>query len=116
MGDAYTRAKAACDIPEDVGLHEGPWFHSLTEAGEATYINSVFIRGIDPTDVWDLTKAEIVGRQRVMWALAAMKKYTPGCENIKLRTFGSSLGVRESRKIIGRYNITEHDIKNEARF
>ncbi|MCP4627194.1 MAG: FAD-dependent oxidoreductase [bacterium] len=116
VGDAYSRAKAAGDIPEDVGLHEGPWFHSLTEAGEATYINSVFIRGIDPTDVWDLTKAEIVGRQRVMWALTAMKKYTPGCENIKLRTFGSSLGVRESRKIIGRYNITEHDVKNEARF
>jgi len=51
-----------------------------------------------------------------MWALAAMKKYTPGCENVKLRTFGSSLGVRESRKIIGEYNITEHDVKHEARF
>ncbi|MBT8368801.1 MAG: FAD-dependent oxidoreductase [Deltaproteobacteria bacterium] len=99
-----------------MGLHEGPWFHSLTEAGEATYINSVFIRGMDPTDVRDLTKAEITGRQRVMWTLAAMKKYTPGCENIKLSTFGSSLGVRESRKIIGEYNITEHDEKNEARF
>ncbi len=51
-----------------------------------------------------------------MWAIAAMKKYTPGFENAKLRTFGSSLGIRESRKIIGDYNITEHDIKNEARF
>ena len=116
VGDAFTRAKAAGDIPENVGPHEGPWFHSLTEAGEATYINSVFIRGIDPTDIEDLTRAEITGRQRAMWALAAMKKYTPGCENIKLRTFGSSLGVRESRKIIGEYNITEHDVKNQARF
>jgi hypothetical protein len=116
IGDAFTLAKKAGDIPDDVPLHEGPWFHSLTEAGEATYINSIFIRGIDPTDIRDLTQAEIVGRQRVMWAMAAMKKYTPGCENIKLRTFGSSLGVRESRKIIGRYNITEHDIKNQARF
>ena len=51
-----------------------------------------------------------------MWALTAMKKYTPGCENVKLRTFGSSLGVRESRKIIGEYNITEQDVKNEACF
>ena len=51
-----------------------------------------------------------------MWVIAAMKKYTPGCENVKLRTFGSSLGVRESRKIIGEYNITEHDVRNEARF
>lgn len=116
VGDAFTVAKQVGDIPADVPLHEGPWFHSLTEAGEATYINSIFIRGIDPTDIRDLTKAEIVGRQLVMWALAAMKKYTPGCENVKLRTFGSSLGVRESRKIIGEYNITEQDVKNEARF
>jgi len=116
IGDAFTKAREAGDIPEDAPLRGGPWFHSLTEVGEATYINSTFIRGIDPTDVWDLTRAEIEGRQSAMWAIAAMKKYTPGCEKIKLRTFGSSLGVRESRKIIGEYNITEHDVKNEARF
>ena len=116
VGDAFAKAKKAGEIPEDVPMRDGPWFHSLTEAGEATYINSIFMQGIDATDVWDLTKAEIEGRQRVMWALAAMKKYTPGCENVKLRTFGSSLGVRESRKIIGEYIITEFDVKNEARF
>lgn len=94
----------------------GPWWHSLTKAGEATYINSVHMRGRDPTDVWDLTRSEIEGRQRAMWAIAAMKKYTPGFENAKLRSFGSSLGIRESRKIIGTYNISEQDIKNQARF
>jgi hypothetical protein len=71
---------------------------------------------IDPTDVWDLTKAEIEGRQRVMWAVDALKKYTPGFEKARLRTMGASLGTRESRKIIGEYNITEHDVLNEARF
>ncbi len=81
-----------------------------------SYAGPIYLRGKDPTDVWDLTKAEMEGRQRVMWAIAAMKKYTPGFENAKLRTFGSSLGIRESRKIIGEYNITEHDIKSEARF
>jgi hypothetical protein len=116
FGDAFTKAKEAGDIPQDAPLKGGPWFHSLTEAGEATYINSIFMTGKDPTDVWDLTEAEIRGRQAVVWALAAMRKYTPGCEKVKLRTFGSSLGVRESRKIIGAYNITEHDVKNEARF
>jgi hypothetical protein len=29
---------------------------------------------------------------------------------------GSITGTRESRKIIGEYNITEHDVLNEARF
>ena len=64
----------------------------------------------------DLTRAEIEGRQQAIWALAALKKYTPGSINAKLRTFGSSVGVRESRKIVGEYNITGQDVKNEARF
>ncbi|MCP4752636.1 MAG: FAD-dependent oxidoreductase [Proteobacteria bacterium] len=114
-GDAFTRAAKAGEIPEGV-LKGGPWWHSLTEAGEATYINSVHMRGKDPTDIWDLTHSEMEGRQRVMWAIAAMNKYTPGFEKAKLRSFGSSLGTRESRKIIGEYTITEQDIKNETRF
>ena len=56
------------------------------------------------------------GRQRALWALAALKKYTPGFERARLRTFASSVGTRESRKIVGAYNITEHDVKNQARF
>ncbi|MHA1526831.1 MAG: FAD-dependent oxidoreductase, partial [Promethearchaeota archaeon] len=33
-----------------------------------------------------------------------------------LKTIGASLGTRESRKIIGEYNLTEFDVKNQARF
>lgn len=112
--EPFNKAKAAGEIPENTWI-KGTW-SSLTEAGEATYLNLVVVSGIDPTDVWDLTKAEIECRQLVMWALNAMKKYTPGFEKAKLRTFCSSLGVRESRKIIGDYNLTEYDVKNEARF
>jgi len=79
-------------------------------------MNAVHMPGIDSTDVMDLTKAEIEGRQQVMWALAALKKYTPGFEKARLRTMGASLGTRESRKILGAYDITEHDVLNQARF
>jgi hypothetical protein len=72
--------------------------------------------GVDPTNVWDLTQAEISGRQQAIWAIEALKKYTPGFENARLRTFAASLGTRESRKIVGQYNLTEHDVRNEARF
>jgi hypothetical protein len=51
-----------------------------------------------------------------MWAISALKKYTPGFENAKLRTFGASIGIRESRKIIGKSDITGHDVRNQARF
>lgn len=112
--EPFNKAKDAGEIPPDAWI-KGTW-SSLTDAGEATYLNLVVLHGIDPTSVQDLTRAEMQGRQQVIWALDALKKYTPGFEKAKLRTFCSSLGTRESRKILGEYNITEHDVRNEARF
>jgi len=114
LDEPIKKAKQDGLIPRNISV-ETIW-HSLTENGDATHINAVRIRGIDPTNVWDLTKGEIQGRKQAMLVLQALKKYTPGFENAVLRTFGSSLGVRASRKIIGEYNITEHDVRNQARF
>jgi hypothetical protein len=112
--EPFKKAKEAGEIPEYARIES--YWGNFTDAGEITTLNAIHMSGYDPTDVWDLTKAEIEGRQQVMWAVAALKKYTPGFEKARLRTFGASLGVRESRKIIGRYNLTEHDVLNEARF
>ena len=114
LDEPFKKAKEEGLIPKGIRV-EALW-HSFTETGEATHINAVRIQGIDPTNVQDLTRGEIEGRQQAMWILAALKKYTPGFENATLRTFGSSLGTRTSRKIIGEYNITEHEVRNEARF
>jgi len=109
----FQRAREAGEIPKDVKI-AGTWSR-ISEQGDATYLNVVYMRGYDSTDVRDLTHAEMEGRRQAMWAFNALKKYTPGFENAVLRTFGSSLGVRESRKIVGRYNLTENDVRNQGR-
>jgi hypothetical protein len=38
----------------------------------------------------------------------------PGFEHAKLRNFSMTLGTRDSRKILGRYNLTAEDVKNQA--
>jgi len=91
-------------------------FNKAREAGEITSFNGIHMKNIDPTDVWDLTKAEMEGRKRVIWAVNALKKYTPGFKKASLRSIGASLGTRESRKILGEYMITESDVRNQARF
>jgi hypothetical protein len=45
-----------------------------------------------------------------------LRLYQPGFEKAKLRTIGSSVGTRESRKIEGRYYLTEYDVRNQAQF
>jgi len=112
--EPFMKAREAGDVPDDVILL-GYW-GGLTEAGEAKNINVAHLIGIDSTDVRDLTRAEMEGRRNSIYALEAMRKHTPGFEKATLRTFNSSVGIRESRKIIGEYCITEHDVKNQARF
>ena len=74
------------------------------------------MEGVDCTDVNDLTRAEMEGRRQGMFALQALKAVVPGFEDAKLRNFGMTIGTRDSRKIIGRYNLTSEDVRTEAKF
>jgi len=93
----------------------GSW-SALSQAGEATNLNLVHQSGIDVTDVQDLTRAEMEGREQSLHALQALKACVPGFENAKLRNFGMTLGTRDSRKIVGKYNLTGHDVRSQACF
>jgi hypothetical protein len=93
----------------------GTW-SSLTSHGEATNLNLAHMKNIDPTNVRDLTRAEIVGRKTVGVALKGLQDNLPGFENAKLRNLGMTLGVRDSRKIIAQYNLTADDVCNQGRF
>jgi len=114
LTEPFNKAREAGEIPEDVTIES--YWTNYTDAGEITSFNGIHMKNIDPTDVWDLTKAEMEGRKRVIWAVNALKKYTPGFKKASLRSIGASLGTRESRKILGEYMITESDVRNQARF
>ncbi len=102
-------------IPPGLKSIGGTW-STITDAGEATYLNMIHLTGYDGTDVWDLTRAEIEGRAQSMLAITALNRFAPGFEKARLRTFGMTVGIRDTRKIEGRYNLTEHDVRNQARF
>lgn len=115
LDEEFEKARQDHIIPEETKTIGGSW-SSLTEAGEATNLNLVHMHGYDGTNVDDLTEASMQGREQAMHALKALKHVVPGFENSKLRTFGMTLGIRDTRKIIGRYNLTEQDVRGEARF
>jgi hypothetical protein len=111
----FNLARDAGIIPENIKSIGGTW-GSITDSGEATNLNMVYMTGYDCTDVWDLTTAEIEGRRQAILAIEALRAYLPGFENAKLRNFGMTLGTRDSRKIIGDYQFSEHDVRNQACF
>ena len=110
----FEKAKQTNDIPRQCILN-GTW-SSISDAGEATNLNVISIHSIDGTDVKDLTKAEIQGRGEAMHAIRALRKTTPGFENSKLRTFGMTIGIRDTRKIVAQYNMTSMDVLEQGRF
>ncbi|MFZ5809654.1 MAG: FAD-dependent oxidoreductase [Chloroflexota bacterium] len=111
----FDQARAEGVIPKDLTSIGGTW-STISEYGEATYLNMIHMTNYDGTDVWDLTKAEMEGRYQALQAIKAMNRFVPGFEKARLRNFGMTLGVRDTRKIIGRYNLTEQDVTNQARF
>ena len=111
----FVQARKDGIIPESVQTLGGTW-SSISDSGDATGLNMVFMPQIDATDVQDLTKAEMEGRRQIVMAIDAMRRYLPGWENARLRNFGMTLGVRDSRKIVGRYSMRGEDVLGEARF
>ena len=93
----------------------GTW-STMSSENEVLQLNLVFMRNLDCTDVFDLTTAEIKGREYCINALKILNNRVPGFENARLRDFGMTVGVRESRLIDGQYSITREDIFNQARF
>jgi hypothetical protein len=79
-------------------------------------MNLIHLDGVDGTDPDDLTRAEIEGRRQVLHAIEAMRRYVPGCEHARLRNFGSTVGIRDTRKVHCEHDLTEGEVRNEARF
>lgn len=102
-------------IPKHLNTIAGTW-GAIHESGELTYMNLVHLAGCDGTDPDSMTKFEIEGRKQAMLAIEALRRYTPGCEGARLRNFGMSIGIRDTRKIDAVYNMTESDVRNEGRF
>lgn len=85
----FEKARKEGVIPADTQNLGGSW-SALTEAGEATNLNLVHINDVDCTNVRDLTRAEMEGREQTMHAMAALKHGVPGFEKAKLRVSGAA--------------------------
>jgi ribulose 1,5-bisphosphate synthetase/thiazole synthase len=111
----FKQAVAAGIIPASLTTIAGTW-GTVSDTGDLTYLNLVHLPNIDGTDVKDLTVGEMVGRGQAIHAVAALKRFMPGCEDAKLRNFGMTLGIRDTRKIDALYNLTAADVRNQGRF
>ncbi|UCC98985.1 MAG: FAD-dependent oxidoreductase [Phycisphaerales bacterium] len=64
--------------------------------------------GGDGVDVENLTRAEVESRLK-LWGQVQEMKRKPGMESLYLMQSATGIGVRETRRILGEYTVTEQD-------
>jgi hypothetical protein len=115
LGKPFAQAIHDGVIPPHLNTISGTW-GAMHDTGELTYMNLVHLAGCDGLDPDSLTHFEIEGRRQAMIAIEALRRYTPGCAGARLRNFGMTIGIRDTRKIDAAYNLTGNDVRSEGRF
>jgi hypothetical protein len=74
------------------------------------------IVGVDGTNVWDLTRAEIEGRDQIRNVYDFLRQKAPAFKNSFIVDSSAVVGVRDTRRILGDYVLTEDDVCSGRKF
>jgi len=80
------------------------------------HFNSTRIAGINGANANDLTRAEIEGRRQVMSLAGFLISHIDCFRDAWLSDTGVQVGVRETRHVIGEYELTEEDVAKGRKF
>lgn len=83
---------------------------------QVMHLNTTRIVGADPTDVESYSASEIEVREQVYEMFNFMRKEVAGMENCQLMMSAPELGIRESRRVVGLYEITREDVVSARKF
>lgn len=111
-----TLQKYAKEVAEE-GLFLGTdeFWGNTVHAGE-TNINASRLQGLDGTNVDDLTRGEVEGKRQVFKLAKVLRKYVPGFEKSYIQATAPFIGVRETRRMLGEYQLTAEDCVSGRKF
>ena len=90
-------------------------FFATPHEGEVS-VNSTRVTRVLGTDVWDLSYAEWMSRRQMRQIAEFLKQYVPGFEKSYVMQSGVNVGVRETRRIIGDYQLSADDVLSARKF
>jgi hypothetical protein len=104
------QARGELNLPrEDILFFATPHPHEVS-------VNSTRVTQALGTDVWHLTYAEWKSRRQMEQISAFLRHYVPGFETSYIVQSGVNIGVRETRRIVGEYQLTVEDIMAARKF
>lgn len=89
--------------------------HATTVEG-TQFVHMTKVAELDPRDPRALTKAEISGRLQAVEYARFLRDRVPGFEHADIGWLARRIGIRESRRVVGRYWLTREDVLAGRRF
>jgi glycine/D-amino acid oxidase-like deaminating enzyme len=90
-------------------------FFGTPHEGEVS-VNSTRVMRVLGTDVFDWSRAELESRRQMRQIAQFLCRYVPGFERAYVAQSGVHTGVRETRRIIGDYQLTVEDVLEGRKF
>jgi hypothetical protein len=119
-GKAWDELERACvaamQEAHDAGQAErfgGPWLIRLADGEISVNSTRVYANPVDPAE---LTAAEIEGREAMLTIWHCLRARVPELGESYILSGATQLHIRESRKVVGEYVLTEEDIFSGKRF
>lgn len=108
----YKQMQAAGKIKN---LRENLWYTRGIDEGVA-HFNTTRVLHCDPTNAFDLSRAEIEARKQVYEMDCFLREHSEAYKKGKIISMATKIGVRESRKLKGVHILTAEEIKNCVHF
>ncbi len=114
FADVFRRAVAEGRFPEDIPI--GSVYFERTLHDGVVSVNATRAFEIDATNVGDLTYASVETRRQAVELADFLVENISGFRNAFLQETGIHIGIRESRRITGEYQLTGRDVLHGATF
>lgn len=82
----------------------------------AAQLNGGHVFGLNGLDSRSLSEGMVLGRKLAVEYTEFFRKYVPGCEEIELVTTAPLMGVRDTRRIVGEFELTIEDFQSARQF
>ncbi|MBC5784583.1 FAD-dependent oxidoreductase [Ramlibacter sp. USB13] len=104
-------------IDDGFFTQEDRFFPGMNRVGpQGATLNAGHVFNLNPLSVRSLSDGMVFGRKLAVEYTEFYRKYVPGCEQVELLTTAPVMGVRDSRRIVGEFELGIDDFLARRQF
>ncbi|NML44368.1 FAD-dependent oxidoreductase [Ramlibacter sp. G-1-2-2] len=104
-------------IDDGFFTQEDRFFPGMNKVGARTAtLNAGHVFNLNPLSIRSLSDGMVLGRKLAQEYTEFYRRYVPGCADLELQTTAPVMGVRDSRRIVGEFELGIDDFRAKRQF